>query len=140
MRSNAYSPSQPHREGILLIELVDRVGVAIGDLAFAGRPNLPKSDARADARPNQDQHGTAALQECGAGIVLQLRAGILEVLDLCPIGHAPEGRSRLGMDKAPWESRAQSPAANTTSTARATSPTPTPVQSGFVLRLIIPAG
>jgi len=58
-------PAQPHRQRLLVVELVDRFGEAIGELALlaelelvpAGRgglPDLPEGYARADGRPGQD--------------------------------------------------------------------------------------
>jgi hypothetical protein len=91
--------AEPDR-GLLVAELLDGPGVAVGDLAslaelelvaagcrglpdlVAGRPHLPKGHARTDACSGQDQHGGQALQQRGTGIVLQLQAGILAFLNI----------------------------------------------------------
>jgi hypothetical protein len=96
--------AKPDR-GLLVPELLDGPCVAVGDLALlaelelvaagrrglpdlvAGRPHLPKGHARTDARSGQDQHGADALQQRGAGVVLQLQAGALQLLDLGGIRH-----------------------------------------------------
>jgi hypothetical protein len=57
------------------------------ELALAD-PDLPQGHGCTDARSGQDQDGGQALQQGGAGVVLQLEPGAFQLLDFGGIRYA----------------------------------------------------